>query len=166
MIVQLLVLTILYASLMLVGCGESKANYVSSDYRYYETDMPLLAVSKDHYGGGVMISESMRNFPYGMDIDNLSEYGIAESLRIRIRVYVKDMIVDDHLIQIGDVFPKTQQHIEGVIEVPSNYTGTDVILTYQIDSKIIKQDLKTNQYFLEDVEKLSYFSEKIIEKKR
>ena len=147
--------------LILTGCGESKSNYVSSDYRFYEYDKPLLAISKDHYGGGSRISEDKIVYPYGLDIENLSEYGIAESLRIRFRIYVKDVVVDDHVVQIGDLFPKKKKHIEGKFEVPYNYTDSEVLLTYQIDGKIIKQNLKSNSFFLEDTKKLQYSIKKI-----
>lgn len=149
-------LLLLFALVAAAGCGESSAHGTSSDYRYYDVDKPMLAIERQHFGGGTLVTPKRRTYPYGLDLSNLSRTAIAEQVRIRFRIYKGTFAVDDQVVQVGDLRPGDTRRVEGSFEVEALYTGSAVDLTWQYDSQLNTVNILQPATLLEDLPRDTY----------
>jgi|GEM_PF-4521500 len=141
----------------LFGCAESRINSVTTDSPYLDSEKPVLVIKNEHFGGGYTIEGTgKRAFFAGGELFN---YGArsAYSVNIRVRIYDANLAAcDDHMIYLGDISPAKSASFDEKYEVISTYKDSEIILTYQDDSKINTMVLKPSTQNINDLDKNSY----------
>ncbi len=147
----------LFTVALVAGCGESSAHSVASDYRYYETDRVILLVDRQHFGGGQDLSPTRVSFPYGFDLTNASRFANAERVRLRLRIFAQNgRAEDDHVFDFGDLKPGETRRVEGTVEAPRLYSGSEATLIWQSGDRTFSADIKQGVYRLEDIKPGEY----------
>lgn len=148
------VIAILFATL--AGCGESSLHSTDSNYRWYNSEIPLLSITRQHFGGGQALPDGQISYPWGFRLENVSSNGTAESVRLLLRIRRGDLDWDDHVFQFGDIDPKSTRDFSGEVSVIRDYTTSQAILIWQQNGQINQADLRQNNAFLEDSDLLRY----------
>lgn len=149
-------LALLLLGALLPGCGESSLHSRSSDYRYADSGVPLLSISREHFGGGSFLPDGSFSYPWGFRLENISSRATAESVRLLLRIRRGELDWDDHLIQLGDFPPKTTRDCSGEVSVIRDYTASQLLLIWQQEGRIQQVDLRENHTLLEDSTILRY----------
>jgi len=139
------------------GCAESRINSVTTDSPYTQADKPMLVLQKEHFGGGYTIEGTKkRTFPAGGEIHN---YGAepAYSAKIRVRIFdASGGAYTDFTIHLGDIGKAKFVAFDETYEVPTDYSGSEIVLTYQDSQKINSVVLKPNGQNINNQDKNSY----------
>lgn len=139
------------------GCAESRINSVTTDSPYTEADKPMLVLEKEHFGGGYTIEGTQkRTFFAGGELHN---FGGEPAYSVNIRVRIKDRTgkeYSDFMIYLGDIGKAKSAVFDEKYEVPGDYSGSEIILTYQDSQRINSVVLKPGANNINNQDKNSY----------
>lgn len=139
-----------------LGCGESRIHSVTSDSPYLNIDSPYLVLKNEHFGGGFTVDNGKRTYFAGGEIWNFGNKD-AYSVTIRIRIFQKNgSAYDDFNIYLGDIKATKYVQFNERFEVISPYGYSQIILTYQDDTKVHTVELNPKVSNINILEKDSY----------